>query len=262
MNNPNNTHDDMNEPARDNEDPLAQLSLAYVRAGRALHLAFLDDIATRIRSACHQDARYLEVTIDPETDDVTLHSIWSEQTDGLANYRQLCDLDADSEDWTDDPLALHQLVHDLENSLATGYLQTWGLVRPHPNYAYPHRRWIVLPPADRIDAIAELVRAYVPNAEGLVCSFRWAGHAIGVCLIAVIDTDGQTTGIPCGKCTRDAEDPWPLRTSHTLAHLLAQVHALPHLSDGNLLPFGGPTCDDEVAPRLLPLPSANPTSAP
>ncbi|MDQ8707847.1 hypothetical protein RCO28_36070 [Streptomyces sp. LHD-70] len=253
----------MNEQSRDTEGPLVRLSLDYVRAGRALNLALLDDIAARVRSAGHRDARYLEVTIDPETDDVTLHSIWSEQTSASRSRRLLRDLDTSSERWSDDPLALHQLVQDREDALVTGYLQLWGLVLPCPNYAYRNRSWVELPSACRVEAVADLVREYVPDAEGLVCSFRWKGHQVGVCLIAVIHKGGETTSIPCARCAQfevqDTTDPWPLRVSHTLAHLLAQIHALPHLREKHLRQFGEPGCDDAVAPQLLPLSSATPT---
>lgn len=221
---------------RPTELPLHDLATAYLQAGETLFLAVLDDIAARVRLA-YPSAKHLEASVDADGE-VRLHGIWSAQEPAVGSCRLLyAHEDNPEQSWRDGPLDIDELVSDLDHAFTGAFLYRWGVIEPHPLHERRDRRWITFPPADRAAAIAAIVRRHVPNAESLICRFEAGHRGIAVGFEQITLSGGERVDIPCPKCSPETDDgPWPHDVSHELAHVLAQLYALPHLRSRHLTP--------------------------
>lgn len=246
---------------RPTQIPLNDLAMSYVQAGETLYLAVHDDIAARVRLA-HPDAEHLDISFDTNSE-VRLHGIWSAQQTATSNCRLLYDPENDAEQsWRDGALDVEELVDDLNRVLTSGFLYRWSLIEPHPVHGHSDRLWITLPPADRASTVAGIVRRHVPNAESLICLFEASHRGIAVGFEQITLNDGESVHIPCPRCSPESEDgPWPHNVSYELAHVLAQLYALPHLRSRHLTPCVDLTSEHEGQLWQLVFPYAAPAQA-
>ncbi|MFF3056388.1 hypothetical protein [Streptomyces sp. NPDC057909] len=245
------------QPLRPTQEPLNDLAVTYVQAGESLFLALHDDIAARVRAA-HPDAGYLDVSEDVDGY-LDLHGIWSTQAPGPGACRLLHEPRTGPAQ--DGPPDLDELLADLERVLVGPYLYQWGLAEPHPEYEHRDRRWITLPPADRVAHIEGIVRRYVPDAVSLICLFDADRGRVAVGFEQVIRAGGESVPIPCPRCSPETPDSlWPHDVSHQLAGALGQLYALPHLRSRHLTPCVDVTSEHGDQLWLLRFPYAEPAS--
>jgi hypothetical protein len=210
-----------------------------------MFLALHDDIAAQVRQA-YPDARFLDVELGPG-DSVRLSGVWSEAQTPKGACRLLYAPREDPEEsWRDGPFDLEEVTEDLDRVMHGPYLEEWGMVRAHPDPALENRRWLELPPADRVSEVATVVRSHVPGAEALLMRFESTAGRVAVGLETVSLDGGDTLEVPCARCHPEGDLPWPHDVSHGLALLLCQLYALPHLRRRHLTPCADTTEPDHV----------------
>lgn len=232
-------------PKRPTEEPLHDLAHAYIQAGQALHLAILDDAAARLRTLA-PDAETLALGFGDDGD-ATVHGVWgapARQLDGQRNTLLTPETIAPH-----DARTLAEVAADLEQILPSVYLEAWGLEQASDSCPeHEVCSTLHLPPKDRLATVANLVRAYIPDAVGLVCPIERREHRVLVGFEHVLRTDGEPVSVPCPACQPVAKKPWPRFVSFELTRHLSQMYALPHLRSRHMTP-----CLDTASEHGTPL---------
>jgi hypothetical protein len=219
---------------------------AFNEAQAQYEIAVLDHVTALVVEAYPQTTH---LTFDHSAHDRTIepHALWATHHGGteelVLDLRHSTDTSA---------LDLDELADSLNDGLAGLHSAAWSAVRSEPR---PDRRWVLdLPPADRAERIAELVRAHHPEARLITVEF--VGDTCQVLALTREDPSepGDTITQPT-SADRGARPLWPDETERQIEALALQIHALPHLRARHLMPIGGPAT--RTALLALPQPGAD-----
>ncbi|WP_328769460.1 hypothetical protein [Streptomyces sp. NBC_00286] len=217
---------------------------AFNEAQAHYEIAVLDHVAALVAEAYPETTH---LTFDHSAHDrrIELHALWTTRHDGTEE--QLLDV---RQDGATAALDLDELADDLSDALAGLHSAAWSTVRPDPR---PDRRWVLdLPPADRAERLAELVRAHHPKA-GLV-TVEFVGRGCRVLNVDRADVTKLSIDVIAGPRPASGEGSlFPQETERQISALVLQIHALPHLRAQHLVRVGGPATHT----ALLLLPQTN-----
>ncbi|MFI1830688.1 hypothetical protein ACH41E_30260 [Streptomyces sp. NPDC020412] len=224
-----------------------ELEAERLRIDRAYCLAVLDHVTARIRAACPK-AVYVSFAFHGSRRTLDLHGVLGAQPSPLGTCPELWSNYGEPEEHPLDDIA-DQIEFDVEAALAPHSSPAWAFVRR--NTASDGNSWLLeLPPADRVERVAQLVREHHPEATAVVVDGRVAGGRI-IEIIEGVTADGTEI--------RTARRRWTAECNDTLTHLVAQIFDLPALAHRHLEPLDGPyphpygtRTSDQV--RLLRLP--------
>lgn len=219
---------------------------AFNEAQAHYEIAVLDHVAALIVEA-YPKTTHLTFDHSPHDRTIRLHALWATHHSGTEELI----LDVRQDDNTA-ALDLDELADDLSDALAGLHSAAWSTVRPDPR---PDRRWVLdLPPADRVERLAELVRAHHPEA-GLV-TVEFSGDKCRALNVTHADVTELSIDLIAGPTPSGGEDSlWPKETERQISALALQIHALPHLRAQHLVRVGGPAT--HTALLLLPLTQTN-----
>ncbi|WP_405803447.1 hypothetical protein [Streptomyces sp. NBC_01187] len=212
------------------------------RIEKAYALAVLDHTAAYLRAVC-PEAVYVEFAYYGNTRALDLHEVLGAQPTSLGTCTFLWDGTEDDHPLTE---LSDNIEMDLQIALEPYDSPAWATV--NRNSASDGNSWLLeLPPPDRAARIAELVRAFHPEATGVVVD----GHAAGGRVLEIVeDIKGATNFTTKRRWTRGHDE--------VITRLVAQVFALPALAQRHLVhlqgyrhPYGSRTTD---LVRLMPLP--------
>jgi hypothetical protein len=214
------------------------------RIEKAYALAVLDHVAGYVRAVI-PEAAYVTFAYYGNTRTLDLRGVLGAQSSPLG----ACPWLWDSSD-EDDRFAHHSagLEADLQEALAPYDSPAWATVSR--NSASDGNSWLLeLPPPDRAARIAELVRMHHPEATAVVVDGRSAGGRV-LEVVEGVTEDGSEAR---------ARSRWPRECDDAITRLVAQIFALPELTDRHLVPTYGvyAPCDGRGSSdlvRLLPLP--------
>ncbi|MGW0822484.1 hypothetical protein [Streptomyces sp. NPDC002845] len=217
---------------------------AFNKAQAQYEIAVLDHVTARLVEAYPQATH---LTFGHSTHDRTIepHGLWTTHPGGSEELILDVGRNADTTG-----LDLEELADELSDALAGLHSAAWTAVRPAPR---PDGRWVLdLPPADRAVRIAELVRAYHPQARLITVEFT--GDTCRVLHVTCTDTTDTTEAAsgPVRPQSGDERSLWSAETERQISALVRQIHALPHLRARYLARVGGPV--ERTALLLLPHP--------
>ncbi|MEV0735409.1 hypothetical protein AB0I51_05465 [Streptomyces sp. NPDC050549] len=219
---------------------------AFNEAQAQYEIAVLDHVTALVVEAYPQTTH---LTFDHSAHDRTIepHALWA--THHAGSEELVLDLRR-ATDTSTSALDLDELADGLNDALAGLHSAAWSAVRSEPR---PDWRWVLdLPPADRAERIAELVRAHHPEARLITVEF------VGdTCQVLAITSEDLSE--PGGTITKPTPDDcgrrlWPEETERQIEALTLQIRALPHLRARHLMPVGGPAMRE----ALLVLPQPGP----
>ncbi|MEU7640967.1 hypothetical protein AB0C11_33700 [Streptomyces sp. NPDC039016] len=193
------------------------------RIEKAHCLAVLDHVAARIRQAC-PEAVHVTFAYHGKTREVDLYGVLGAQSSPLGTCPWLWD--GEDQEHPLDELA-HAIESDVQDALAPYDCPAWATVRR--DQASDGNRWLLeLPPADRAARIAQLVREYHPEATAVVVD----GHRAGGRIIEIVEGVAED-----GRENRTTRRRWSHECEDILTRLVAQIFALPPLTDRHLSPL-------------------------